>query len=126
METLITFDIFCGYRGKKIMAMHKNSFNVDVDDVLSESFSTLCDERGYTKYRAIEGALRAFIALPDELQVALMKSQNSDVYELLVHNLRDIELHKILQALTPEQRMVLIESAKVVTKRLFQKKKALK
>lgn len=108
------------------MVMHKKTFTVDVDDALSEVFSTLCDERGYTKYRALEGAIRAFIALPDEIQVALMKSQNSDVYELLVHGLRDIELIKGLQALTPEQRLILIESSKEVSKRLFPKKKVLK
>lgn len=111
---------------KKIMAMHKKPFNVDVNDALSEAFSTLCDERGYTKYRALEGALRAFISLPDELQVALMKSTNQDTYKLLVHGLRDIELIKGLQALTPEQRLILIESSKEVSKRLFAKKKVLR
>ena len=105
------------------MVMHKKTFTVDVNDELSEAFSTLCDERGYTKYRALEGAIRAFISLPDALQVALMKGNNQNVYKLLVHSLRDIELTKNLQALTSEQTQVLIESAKLVTKRLFPKKK---
>lgn len=102
------------------------NFNVNVDEKIAEMFSTICDERGYTKYRAIEGALRAFISLPDELQVSLMKSTNQDAYKLLVQGLRDIELIKGLQDLTPEQRLILIESSKEVSKRLFPKKKVLR
>ena len=105
------------------MVMHKKSFSVDVDDDISEAFSTICDERGYTKYRAIEGALRAFISLPDQVQVALMKASNPDFHKVIYQNLRDIELTKILEALTDEQRTVLIETSKEVTKRLFPKGK---
>jgi len=54
------------------MAMHKKSFNVDVDEELSDGFSAQVDKRGYTKYRAIEGALRAFMSLPPEEQVKWM------------------------------------------------------
>lgn len=97
-----------------------------INPQVAEAFSMICDERGYTKYRAIEGAIRAFISLPDELQVALMKSTNQDSYKLLVHGLRDIELIKGLQALTPEQRLILIESSKEVSKRLFPKTKVAK
>jgi len=93
------------------------------DKAVFDAFTKLVEDNGYTQYRAVEGALKAFISLPDELQVALMKSPNCDVYKLLIHTLRDIELSKALQSLTPEQQMVLIESAKEVTKRLFPKKK---
>ena len=104
----------------------QKNFNVNVDEKIADEFSKQIDERGYTKYRAIEGAMKAFISFPDELQVALMKSTNQDTYELLVHGLRDIELIKGLQALTPEQRLILIESSKEVSKRLFAKKKVLR
>jgi len=104
----------------------QKNFNVNVDEKIADKFSEQIELRGYTKYRAIEGAMKAFTALPDQLQVALMKSTNQDTYKLLVHGLRDIELIKGLQALTPEQRLILIESAKEVSKRLFAKKKVLK
>lgn len=94
-----------------------------IDPKVVEAFSNQTDKKGYIKRKAIEGAIRAFIVLPDELQVALMKSTNQDTYKLLVHGLRDIELIKGLQALTPEQRLILIESSKEVSKRLFAKKK---
>ena len=94
-----------------------------IDPKVAEELSKQTDNKGYTKRKAIEGAIKAFISMPDELQVALMKSTNQDTYKLLVHGLRDIELIKGLQALTPEQRLILIESAKEVSKRLFAKKK---
>lgn len=108
------------------MVMHKKTFTVDVNDELSEAFTTQCDERGYTKYRALEGAMRAFISLPDEVQVSLMKSNNRDAHNIIYQSLRDIELTRILKALTDEQRTVLIETSKEVTKRLFPKKKGSK
>jgi len=97
-----------------------------INPKVAEAFSEQCEKIGYQKYRAIEGAIKAFISLPDELQVALMKSSNQDTYKLLVQGLRDIELIKGLQALTPEQRLILIESSKEVSKRLFPKKKVLR
>lgn len=97
-----------------------------INPKIAEAFSAQCEKIGYQKYRAIEGAIRAFICLPDEIQVALMKSDNRDVYKMLIQNLRDIELTKGLQALTPEQRLILIESSKEVSKRLFPKTKVAK
>lgn len=102
------------------------NFNVNVDENIASLFSEQIDEKGYTKYRAIEGALKAFISLPDQVQVALMKANNPDFHNIIYQNLRDIELTKILKALTNEQRMVLVEASKEVTKRLFPKKKAQK
>jgi len=57
--------------------MHNKSFNVDVNENLSDEFSNQISERGYTKYRAIEGALRAFMALSPAEQVQWMSQGNS-------------------------------------------------
>lgn len=103
----------------------KKTLNI-FDAGVFDAFTQLVEDKGYTQYRAAEGALRAFITLPDALQVALMEGNNRDVYKLLVHSLRDTELSKNLRALTPEQRMVLIEIAKEGSKRLFPKAKVLK
>jgi len=97
-----------------------------IEPKVVEEFSEQTEKKGYIKRKAVEGAIKAFISLPDELQVALMKSSNQDTYKLLVQGLRDIELIKGLQALTPEQRLILIESSKEVSKRLFPKKKVLR
>jgi hypothetical protein len=59
------------------MAMHKKSFNIDVNENLSDEFSAQVTKRGYTKYRAIEGALRAFMALSPAEQVKWMSAGNS-------------------------------------------------
>lgn len=103
----------------------KKTLNV-FDKTVFNAFTKLVEDKGYTQYRAVEGALRVFISLPDELQVPLMSGNNRDVYKLLVHKLQDIELTRKLQALSPEQRLVLIETAKELTPRLFPKKKGSK
>ena len=107
---------------KKMAQPGEKNITAYIDPKVAEDFSKQCEKIGYQKYRAIEGALKAFISLPEELQVAMMKNTNQDTYKLLVHGLRDIELIKGLQALTPEQRLILIESSKEVSKRLFPKK----
>ncbi|KKN73481.1 hypothetical protein LCGC14_0400560 [marine sediment metagenome] len=103
------------------MAMHKKPFTVDVDEQLSDAFSAQADERGYTKYRAIEGALRAFIALPAGLQVDLMGNQISDVLTIIKTKLLDADLIDRLESLTPSQRTKLValakESAKIISRK---------
>ena len=103
------------------MAMHKKSFNVDVDDVLSEAFSAHVDKSGYTKYRAVEGALRAFMAIPPEAQVALM-SNSDNPKDILIKTFDDISLEEGLKELTPTQRVQILALAKEAAKTLSRKK----
>ena len=52
------------------MLNNRKAFTVETDIELSEKFSSQVLERGYTKYRAIEGALRLWITLsPTEQNV---------------------------------------------------------
>jgi len=55
----------------------QKNFNVYVDEIVADDFSDYIDKSGYTKYRAVEAALRAFMSIPPEAQVALM-SNNAD------------------------------------------------
>lgn len=103
------------------MAMHKKPFTVDVDDDVSEAFSDQIEVRGYIKYRAIEGALRAFMALPPELQVQLMNNNVSDVSHLIKEKLLDADLVSRLGKLTSEQRNQLVALAKEGAKVLSRK-----
>jgi hypothetical protein len=98
------------------MVMHKKPFTVDCDEQLSELFSKQVEERGFTKYRAVEGALRAFIALPKELQVELMNNQISDVSQLIKEKLLDADLLEKMRKLTPEQRNQVVFLAKKAAK----------
>lgn len=79
------------------MTMHKKTFTVDVDEELSEAFSAQVDERGYTKYRALEGAIRAFIVIPAEIQVKLMSNTKENIAELLQSpsSLSDDQIEKL-------------------------------
>lgn len=54
------------------MGTQQKNFNVNIDAQLSDGFSAQVEQRGYTKYRAIEGALRGFMALSAEDQVRLI------------------------------------------------------
>lgn len=54
------------------MGNEQKNFNVNIAAQLSDEFSTHVEQRGYTKYRAIEGALRGFMALSAEDQVRLI------------------------------------------------------
>ena len=95
------------------MAMHKKSFNVDIDEKLSDEFTAQIDKRGYTKYRAIEGALRAFMALPLEIQGKLITNDIGDIYSMLVRSLVDAEIQKHLDDLGPgkEKFLALLKQA---------------
>jgi len=102
--------------------MHKKSFNVDVDDELSDLFSKQCEERGYTKYRAVEGSLRAWVVLSPDLQVLLMNSQITDVAQLIKDKLLDAELLEKMESLSPGERHQLFSLAKQGAKIISRKK----
>jgi hypothetical protein len=80
--------------------MAKVPFNQDVDEGLAVSFNELVDERGYTKYRAVEAAVRAFVALPPDAQ-ALLMANNCKPYEIMVKSLLSAEVDKHLDELGP-------------------------
>jgi hypothetical protein len=57
----------------------KKAFTVNIDENISKQFSLWVIERGYTKYRAIEGALRAFMSLsPIEQSRWMFQNNNSE------------------------------------------------
>jgi len=103
------------------MARVEKSFGVNIEEKLSEAFSAQVDERGYTKYRALEGAIRAFMAIPPEAQVALM-SNSSNPKDILVNVFGDIGLEEGLKKLTPVQRSQILALAKEAAKTLSRKK----
>ena len=50
----------------------KKNFNVNVDLEIAESFDEQTAAKGYTKYRAVEGALRLWLTSSPEQQVKVM------------------------------------------------------
>jgi len=93
----------------------QKNFNVNVNVEVADEFSEQTEQRGYTKYRAVEGALRAFIAMPAELQVRLISAGSQDeVYQLLIENLLKAEISKHLEKLGPTRAkfLALLKQAK--------------
>jgi len=99
----------------------QKNFSCNIEPEVAEAFSAQVDVRGYTKYRAIEGAIRAFLAIPPEAQVALM-SNNADAKEILLNTFRDLGLQVDLQKLSPAQRTQILTLAKEAAKTISRKK----
>jgi len=94
-------------------AQGQKNVNVNIDENLYDEFSTHTDQRGYTKYRAVEGALRVFMALPAEVQTQLISNSKKDIYAMLVRGLVETEISKHLDELGPakEKFLVLLRQA---------------
>lgn len=107
------------------MTMHKKSFTVDVDSQVSEGFSNQVDKCGYTKYRAVETALRIWTSLPPEIQVSLMVESPEGLYQLLVERLLDVEVLKILSKMKPQERLHILHSVRSTKPKVSRKKKVL-
>lgn len=54
---------------------NRKAFTVEADEELSKAFSEQVDGRGYTKYRAIEGAIRLWLTLTPHEQVELIEGK---------------------------------------------------
>ena len=102
----------------------KRAFTVELDVELADSFTDFVDNRGLKKTRAIAGAVRAFMALPSELQTQLIANNACDVYTMLVRGLVESEIQKHLDDLGPakEKFLALLKQAKATKPR---KKQAL-
>ena len=91
------------------------------DEKIFDEFSKIVDKRGYTKYRAVEAALRAFIALPEEAQVKLM-SNEMEPEIVLIDTFREKALEYDLSKLSPAQRVKVIALVKEAAKSISRKK----
>lgn len=103
------------------MVMHKKTFSVDVDDELSERFSAQVEERGQIKYRALEGAIRAWLVLPKAVQADLM-SNGVNAEKLLTDTFQNIALTEYLEKLSPAQKSHALALAKEGAKKISQKR----
>ena len=99
----------------------QKNFSVNIGETLCDDFSEHIDKNGYTKYRAIEGALRAFMAIPPEAQVALM-SNTKNARDILIKVFGDAALEDDLQKLSPAQRNQILALAKEAAKTISRKK----
>jgi len=106
------------------MVNERKSVGIDINVELSNAFSEQLEERGYIKYRAVEGAIRAFMALPPELQVEIMSKPNNDIYEILTVAFRDKDAQDFLSSLKPADRKKVLALAKEALKSVSQRKKA--
>ncbi len=74
----------------------------DIDSKLYDEFSKLAEENGWTKYRVLEGAIRAFLILPFSAQAALMLN-NTNAREIITQALLKDDYDKVLGQFSPVQ-----------------------
>ncbi len=96
------------------MSTNPKSFTVDVPVEVSEAFSDHADAQGYTKWKAIMGALKVYMVLPAEAQVCANNANTtvSDVRVAMEKAYEDGFRLRFLAALTPEEQSLLIERVK--------------
>ena len=99
----------------------KKTLNI-FDAIVFEAFTKLVEVNGYTQYRAVEAALRAFIVTPPEAQVALM-SNNADPKEILTTAFGTLDIEQALAKLSPTQRNQILLLAREAARTICRKKK---
>ena len=104
------------------MAMHSNPFTVDVPDDISSAFTEICERLELTKWKAIAGALKAYLSLEEDAQLYLHRTSTTieDAKKLISQSFIQAERKRVLGKLSPEQEAYLIEITKKTTKRLAQ------
>ena len=98
----------------------KKPFTVDIWEDLSDEFEEFRIKSGFTKWQAITGALRAYMSLPADVQVAL-NSPDMTVEvagKLITDKVCDLERIRLLGKLDPDQVAYLQELTKEVTEHL--------
>ncbi len=106
------------------MSTNPKSFTVDVPVEVSEAFSEHVDQQGYTKWRAVMGALKAYMVLPPEAQVFVNNPNTTvkQVQKMIAQCYEDKVLLELLGKLPPEQQAFLMEAAKKTAAQLSRKK----
>jgi len=102
----------------------RKAFTVELNEKLADEFTDFVDKRGLKKTRALEGAVRGFMAYPPDVQTRLMDNSLSDAYTILVDGLVDAEIAKHIDELGPakDKFLALLKQA---TEKGGRKKKAL-
>jgi len=71
-------------------AINQKNFNVNINEQLSDDFTEQCDSRGYTKYKALEGALRMWLKLSPQEQVRYIEDKTKPSSNDLDEEIREL------------------------------------
>ncbi len=83
----------------------RKPFTVDIWEDLSDEFEEFRIKTGFTKWQAISGALRAYMSLPADVQVALNAPDMTviDAGKLITDKICDLERIRLLGKLDHDQ-----------------------
>jgi hypothetical protein len=98
----------------------KRPFTVDIWEGLADKFEDFRIRSGFTKWQAITGALRAYMSLPADVQVALNAPDMTveAAGKLITDKICDLERIRLLGKLDPGQVAYLREITKEVAEHL--------
>lgn len=104
----------------------KASFSHNIDDELCRAFDATVDIVGGEKYRHVEAAIKAYLALPESLQDQLRKPRTSIETAKLKIRTHYIEAEVQLERekLSPHQEQLLLAAIRQIEADGPQKKKA--
>ncbi len=92
----------------------KKTLSTEMSGNILDEFNEFVASNGYVKYRAVEAAMRAFMALPAEARVALMNDKVSQEHDLAIiaDTVVDSQLAILLRPLPMKQKEQVLLSAK--------------
>jgi len=90
----------------------------NIDKNLAESFDKYIEDRGYTKYRALQTAIKIYMCLPNDVLSACMESNAKDFYRVLLSAIQSRELTRRIQTMTPDQQALMFDLVKEGTAKL--------
>ena len=102
----------------------KKILSAELSEEILDHFTDHTIERGYVKYRGIEGAMKAFMAFPPKIQAELMRESlpQEKVANLLVIELLNEQTINFLAQLSPQDRLSVLNQAKKASKKASRKK----
>lgn len=103
--------------------MVKKILSAELTEDVLDAFATYVYEHGYVKYRCLEAAMKAFMALPANVQSQLMKEAcpQEKVRRIITEALLNLEIQKEIDSLGPARaeflNLLLQAKAKVYRKK---------
>jgi hypothetical protein len=100
----------------------KKILSTELTASIADEFTDYISDNRMIKYRALEGSMKLFQAVPLEVQTQAMKESCGveDVLQLLIDSLLNYEALRLLSALPPQDRLSMIRQLKKAREKFSQ------
>ena len=103
---------------------NKKTFSTEMSGAILDEFNSYVVQHGYVKYRAVEAAMKAFMAFPPDVQSALMQESKNQkgILNLIANGIIDKQILSQITHLLPEQKGHLFQEIKQLRAKVSRKK----